>query len=115
MSRSLPLRRTYRSTSFMVPTQCSLRIQKIGEGCTSLLMLHAQSRLRGLRSLILWVASPVVLAAPGGVPADIEALNSKVELLGSQQATSQAQLTSLVATVNRLTSASNSLQTPSRR
>lgn len=74
-------------------------------------MSHVQLRLLRLPALLLCTASSVVVAAPGGVPAQIEALASKVETIQSQQVTSQAQLATLLTAVTSLTSASNSLQT----
>ena len=74
-------------------------------------MPQVQLRLSRLPALLLCTASSVVVAAPGGVPAQIEALASKVETIQSQQVTSQVQLASLLTAVTGLTSASNSLQT----
>ena len=74
-------------------------------------MSHVQLRLLRLPALLLCTASSVVVAAPGGVPAQIEALASKVETIQFQQVTSQAQLATLLTAVTSLTSASNSLQT----
>lgn len=74
-------------------------------------MSQSNRPVAGLLAVLLAAVPPVVMGDPGGVPAEIKALNGRVDAIQSQQTSAQAQLASLLSAVSSLTTASNSLQT----